>query len=151
MDNATLAANRRTRRAAGLDRTANDRYNARPDVRARKLAQAMARYRAPGSPQRVYRLAYAQRPEVKRRNAMREARRRLIIAGRTVVPFTLEQLDGRLSMWPGCWQCGKPATDVDHVKPLAAGGLHCLANLRPACRHCNRSRRHTWHGPAWAH
>jgi 5-methylcytosine-specific restriction endonuclease McrA len=39
-----------------------------------------------------------------------------------------------------CWICGAPATEVDHVVPLATGGTDHPANLRPACRHCNRSR-----------
>jgi 5-methylcytosine-specific restriction endonuclease McrA len=35
---------------------------------------------------------------------------------------------------PGCTTI---ATTADHVRPLAAGGSHDLANLRAACRHCN--------------
>lgn len=29
-------------------------------------------------------------------------------------------------------------------KPLAKGGLHCLANLRPACRACNAQKNARW-------
>lgn len=43
-----------------------------------------------------------------------------------------------------CWMCRAPATDTDHVKPLAAGGSNWPANLRPACRSCNRSKSATW-------
>ena len=39
-----------------------------------------------------------------------------------------------------CHWCGAPATTVDHVVPLAAGGGHGLANLVPACRRCNSRR-----------
>lgn len=45
-----------------------------------------------------------------------------------------------------CWICGDRGDTVDHVKPLAAGGLHTLANLRPACRFCNSRKRDRWYG-----
>jgi 5-methylcytosine-specific restriction endonuclease McrA len=40
--------------------------------------------------------------------------------------------------------CGAEAVEWDHVKPLAKGGAHILANLRPACLSCNRSKRDRW-------
>jgi 5-methylcytosine-specific restriction endonuclease McrA len=40
----------------------------------------------------------------------------------------------RRCFWPGCTT---PATTADHITPLARGGTHDLANLRPACRHHN--------------
>jgi 5-methylcytosine-specific restriction endonuclease McrA len=40
-----------------------------------------------------------------------------------------------------CVRCGEPATDVDHLTPIAVGGDDSLANLRPACARCNRG----WH------
>ena len=44
-----------------------------------------------------------------------------------------------------CHVCGRPLAlagewDADHVQALDAGGLHELANIRPACVGCNRSR-----------
>lgn len=60
------------------------------------------------------------------------------------LPFTAEQLAARLSMFPGCWMCGGAADQVDHVKPLVAGGWHILANLRPACGSCNASKGGRW-------
>jgi hypothetical protein len=39
-----------------------------------------------------------------------------------------------------CVHCGAPATDVDHLIPIADGGDDSLANLRPACARCNRGR-----------
>lgn len=50
-----------------------------------------------------------------------------------------------------CWIC---RTDVvlgenlqyDHVKPLAAGGEHLPANIRPACGPCNLSKGSRWNG-----
>jgi 5-methylcytosine-specific restriction endonuclease McrA len=62
----------------------------------------------------------------------------------TVVPFTKTALDGRMSMFRGCWVCGGDASEIDHVKPLAAGGPHCLANLRPICSSCNLRKGARW-------
>lgn len=45
-----------------------------------------------------------------------------------------------------CWICGDHASSVDHVKPLSAGGLHVLANLRPACGYCNTKKHARWYG-----
>lgn len=45
-----------------------------------------------------------------------------------------------------CWICGESGTSVDHVKPLHKGGLHLLANLRPACGPCNSRKRARWYG-----
>lgn len=39
-----------------------------------------------------------------------------------------------------CWMCGGPYEEADHVIPLALGGPHCLANLRPACKSCNSAK-----------
>ena len=40
-----------------------------------------------------------------------------------------------------CAYCGRIADHVDHIVPLAKGGLHCKANLAPACASCNRGKR----------
>ncbi len=40
-----------------------------------------------------------------------------------------------------CVHCGDPASDVDHLIPIADGGTDELANLRPACVRCNRGAR----------
>ena len=60
----------------------------------------------------------------------------------------LQQLAAKLSYWGNrCWLCRGPATQVDHVKPLAKGGPHCLANLRPICGSCNSRKQDTWPWP----
>lgn len=66
------------------------------------------------------------------------------------IAFTAAQLAERLSMFGNrCWMCGDPGTEVDHVIAVALSGPHCLANLRPACRPCNASKRHSdWRGYA---
>ena len=43
-----------------------------------------------------------------------------------------------------CWMCGAEATEIDHVKPLSAGGSNWPANLRPACHPCNRAKSNHW-------
>jgi 5-methylcytosine-specific restriction endonuclease McrA len=40
-----------------------------------------------------------------------------------------------------CHVCGAPATDIDHLIPINAGGDDSLANLRPACARHNRGWR----------
>ena len=63
----------------------------------------------------------------------------------TVALITQEQLDAKLAYWGGkCWMCSGVPTTWDHVKPLAKGGAHILANLRPACHSCNCSKKATW-------
>ncbi|WP_211833247.1 HNH endonuclease signature motif containing protein [Streptomyces asiaticus] len=51
-----------------------------------------------------------------------------------------EELD-----WWSCTYCDAPlgpkvVCEVDHVIPLAAGGVHELWNLAPACRPCNQGK-----------
>lgn len=41
-----------------------------------------------------------------------------------------------------CAYCGDPADTLDHVQPLARGGLTARANLVPACRICNLRKGH---------
>jgi 5-methylcytosine-specific restriction endonuclease McrA len=69
----------------------------------------------------------------------------------TVGEVTPELLIGKLAYWGwACHLCGGEhgeVTDWDHVKPLAKGGAHMLANLRPACDYCNSRKRHTWPYP----
>jgi 5-methylcytosine-specific restriction endonuclease McrA len=46
----------------------------------------------------------------------------------------VEEFGGR------CAYCLAPATDIEHMIPLARGGLHELSNVVPACRQCNASK-----------
>ncbi|EOM78100.1 HNH endonuclease [Rhodococcus rhodnii] len=71
-------------------------------------------------------------------------KRQSIVRSRTV-PFTIEQLQSRISYFGGrCWICGDAAEHIDHVKPIKAGGWHMLSNLRPACALCNRRKSSLW-------
>lgn len=54
---------------------------------------------------------------------------------------TPEQLVARWNLYGGrCWLCFKPASQWDHVIPLAGGGTNWPSNLRPACGPCNQSK-----------
>lgn len=44
-----------------------------------------------------------------------------------------------LATGPRC-ACGQPATEVDHIVPVARGGTDALSNLRPICGPCNRRK-----------
>lgn len=43
-----------------------------------------------------------------------------------------------------CWMCGGPSEHMDHVKPIARGGLNLASNLRPACAKCNGLKSDLW-------
>lgn len=71
------------------------------------------------------------------------ARRRAIRRGATAALVTDRDLR-RLVARHGdaCAYCRAPLSLVtwDHVVPLAAGGLHTVGNLVPACETCNKSK-----------
>lgn len=41
-----------------------------------------------------------------------------------------------------CQACGKPATEVDHLIPVADGGPDVLANLQAVCSDCHQRLHH---------
>ncbi|WP_412125909.1 HNH endonuclease [Streptomyces platensis] len=43
-----------------------------------------------------------------------------------------------------CVYCDGPAEELDHVWPLAKGGLHHESNLVPACGPCNKTKNDRW-------
>lgn len=93
-------------------------------------------------------------PEVRdrRREATRrsESRRRAQKRGADADLITADDLAALLQAYDGlCWICGVSLTGDeplhwDHYKPLAAGGDHTLANLRPACGPCNVRKNNLW-------
>lgn len=91
---------------------------------------------------RRYRAKDAERTKLHRH--IQNAARRSRVRATSTVPFTATELAARLSMFPGCWMCGGPKQEIDHVKPLVKGGMHCLANLRPICSTCNRRKGSAW-------
>lgn len=76
--------------------------------------------------------------------ADRNGRQRATRSEVVIVDFPSAHLAQRLSVFPGCWICGGPKEEIDHVKPLSKGGPHMLANIRPICRSCNRTKRDEW-------
>ena len=77
-------------------------------------------------------------PEAVRANAARRRARKL---NAPTVPFTQAELDAHLDrLGRKCVYCGGLFEHLDHVKPLALGGEHSLANLVPACAACNLSK-----------
>jgi 5-methylcytosine-specific restriction endonuclease McrA len=125
-------------------------HYAKPEVKKRVLAH-QAEYYQGNREQRLARvhpqgtrhhLAWQKRhPE---EAARRSRDRRAMHAAAPSIPYTVEQLAQRLSMFSGCWMCGGEANSVDHVKPLAKGGWDCLSNLRPACVPCNSRKSAKW-------
>lgn len=88
---------------------------------------------------------YLSRP--KNMDSVRDGRhrRRALEASAPSIPFSPALLQEKWAYWGGlCWMCGGEACEWDHVKPLSKGGMHCLANLRPACRSCNASKNSAW-------
>jgi 5-methylcytosine-specific restriction endonuclease McrA len=47
-----------------------------------------------------------------------------------------------------CRLCGRPIPlslmELDHIRPVNQGGVLSLANVRAACRPCNRRRGQVW-------
>lgn len=71
-----------------------------------------------------------------------DARRRAMTKGAT---FTSAAIQARMAFYGSkCWMCHGPFEQIDRVKPLAAGGPHILANLRPACGSCNARKGDRW-------
>lgn len=100
-------------------------------ARRRKSHRAWVK-RNPEYMRAAYKLKYA-----RRRNA-------------PAIPFTPEQWQQKVIYWGNrCYlqipsRCtGVPQT-MDHVKPVVRGGMHTLANLRPACAPCNSSKKDAW-------
>lgn len=83
------------------------------------------------------------------RDYTRERRRRIgVPKGHGVVGVTRAQIKARWDYYGGrCWMCGAPATQTDHVKPVAKGGPNLAANMRPACGPCNGAKSDRWPFP----
>lgn len=68
--------------------------------------------------------------------------------GSVYIPPTL--LAAKVAFWGDrCWVCRGPWSEYDHVKPLAKGGVHIAANIRPICQDCNRSKKDRWPFTDW--
>jgi 5-methylcytosine-specific restriction endonuclease McrA len=59
-------------------------------------------------------------------------------------PIESSHVRDMIRISPRCYYCGEEhggKYEIDHFIPLSVGGPHVLANLRIACRPCNRSKR----------
>lgn len=111
-----------------LRQRARDAYVSNPE-RARGYT---AKWRATSPHAKVYAREQSHRRRARQRSAQ-------------VLPFTREQVEQRVAMYGGrCWICSSPYEQIDHVKPIAKGGAHILANLRPICAPCNTRKRAKW-------
>jgi 5-methylcytosine-specific restriction endonuclease McrA len=91
---------------------------------------------------RSARRRYEENPEPRRESWRR---RKALKLTRTVHRITPAMLAAKAAYWGDrCWMCGGPFEAWDHVKPLGKGGLHVLANLRPACKSCNSRKHDQW-------
>lgn len=98
--------------------------------------------------QRFYNQQRQTPPEAK---AEYQRRRRAAQKSRLVGRITPALLAAKCAYWLNrCWRCGSPEIELDHVKPLAKDGLHCLANIRPICRSCNATKSDRWPFPVTA-
>jgi 5-methylcytosine-specific restriction endonuclease McrA len=136
------------------------RYDAaNPEKRREKERQ---RWERDGDKERARSRLYRERtPEAQRDRKRRhraqnpavarawEHRRRARVLGLTVGSFTPDELAAKFAYWGGrCYICGGSWSEVEHVKPLAKGGAHMLANLRPVCGPCNKRKWIHWYGVA---
>lgn len=80
---------------------------------------------------------YRQRSKIKLR--IKQHRRRSRIK---TIPYTQQQLSDRFKLFNGCCAyCGKPKPlTIDHILPIAKGGLDKIENILGCCSSCNSSK-----------
>lgn len=84
-------------------------------------------------------------PDVRRELVRRRRERLAVPKGSRTLVVSRVQIAAKWAYWGGrCWVCGDVATQTDHVKPVAAGGVNLLCNLRPICGPCNRTKSGKW-------
>jgi 5-methylcytosine-specific restriction endonuclease McrA len=78
--------------------------------------------------------------QTRRARAARKRKRRMDAADNDL---TAEQWAAIQAAWGGCAYCGTADASMqkDCVQPLSRGGRYTLANVVPACRSCNASKR----------
>lgn len=138
-----VTAYRNSRPELQLQYTAAYREVHREEERARSAAYYAA------YPDRCYTRSAAWKAanpdKIRTYNQSRRAQKRNLLVGGS--PVTAEGIAARFAVWGNrCWICGRAegAMHADHIKPLSRGGLHILANIRPACPPCNTSKGAQW-------
>jgi 5-methylcytosine-specific restriction endonuclease McrA len=143
---ADQAAYRAAHRQKARDTTA--RWRAENPDRFRDL---MERYRAdPVNQQTARDRANAFRvANPDRRSDYHHRRRVRMLDGPLGGLIAPEALRSKFAYWGNrCWMCSATGDlTIDHVKPLSKGGLHILANIRPACSECNARKQARWPFP----
>lgn len=154
-DRASHARNRDKRNAA-----AREKYAENPEI---QRGRVLARYRENPQPYIERATAWANANRERVREIQRACQRRqyqlnperkrevwrrryaAIKRGCEIYQFTSDQVAAKVAYWGSlCWVCRAPYQAIDHVKPLAKGGPHMLANLRPICTACNTRKRDRW-------
>ena len=135
-------------RRADKERRDHDNAVSRPLDLARYHANRAADPEAVRERERRSYRTQMDRPGSPRRKRVESHHRRYLEGGVNGVPST-GTLTEKLAYYDGrCWLCGTDTAEAglhwDHVKPLSAGGVDVLCNLRPTCPPCNLSKGHTW-------
>lgn len=122
------AEEQKARRVASQKRWANEN----PEKAKEKRERYNARH--PGRRAVLYRLNLERNRMLKRVNAARRRARLRDAHG----DASAQDILARVAFYgERCWICRAPWEQVDHVIPLAEGGTHWPANLRPICAECN--------------
>ena len=120
-----------------------DRAKYAADSNRRRDQAARARRQYAADPEiRIAQASEWSRANPEKRQAIVERRRARKVAG-TVPGVAVDEgsIAARFAYYGNrCYLCGGPADAVDHVIPLALGGLHIPANLRPICHSDNSSK-----------
>ena len=106
---------------------------------AEAIAERSRRYREANAEAERARLRRYRESEAGRlANRAAEARRRARKASAFIADLPWQAIAAKTG--GRCMYCPRPATTVDHLRPLARGGQHEPANLVPACASCNASK-----------
>jgi 5-methylcytosine-specific restriction endonuclease McrA len=141
------------KRVAGMTPEELERHRARGRERHRERHAADPAYRS------RHRERYAADPAYRERHLARDRERRAdpsqrasryashanSIARKLGVEGKLTTAEVR-AVWPeltgaSCYLCGGTATSLDHVVPMARGGVNRPENLKPVCVPCNSRKR----------
>lgn len=72
------------------------------------------------------------------RHRMYQANRRAALAGADAKGAATDY--AAIIQADPCVYCGSPATEIDHIVPIARGGTGAWDNLAPICSTCNRQK-----------
>jgi hypothetical protein len=123
---------------------ARQRRESNPELRSRQNAQARAwRAKHPEQARELARNSSANwaknDPDAQRaQHAAVMRRRNARLASATREKYSRAEL---FELHDGlCGYCAAPATEFDHIDPIARGGADVAANIIPVCVSCNRSK-----------